>query len=172
MQNHPPTFWSDDFLDCRHPVLGRSRWCSLDRSHIRHIDSQSSAIDRNPFGFILSITTLTWVLWRGDDFTRDVFSAIADPTRRQILDLLATVDESPLYQMTATYPMSRTGVSKHLRILKEAGLVEDRKVGRESRYHLNASRLRDVQAWVSFYEKFWSEQMVRLKDLLEEDSGE
>lgn len=66
--------------------------------------------------------------------------------------------------------MGRTGVSKHLAILKEAGLVEDRKVGRESRYHLNAVRLRDVHEWVSFYEQFWTQRMDRLKDLLEEDN--
>jgi DNA-binding transcriptional ArsR family regulator len=107
---------------------------------------------------------------RGDLPTRDVFSAIADPTRRQILDVLAQVDELPLYEMTAKFHMGRTGVSKHLAILKEAGLVEDRKVGRESRYHLKAARLHEVQEWVSFYERFWTQRIDRLKDLLEEDN--
>lgn len=102
---------------------------------------------------------------------RDVFSAIADPTRRQMLDLLAEVDELPLYAMTAKFPMGRTGVSKHLAILKEAGLVEDSKVGRETRYRLNAARLRDVQEWVSYYEKFWTQRINRLKDLLEEENA-
>ena len=72
--------------------------------------------------------------------------------------------------MTAKLPMGRTGVSKHLAILKEAGLVEDRKVGRESRYRLNAARLRDVQEWVAFYEQFWTQRLDHLKDLLEEDN--
>ena len=84
--------------------------------------------------------------------------------------MLAEVGELPLHKMTAQFPMGRTGVSKHLAILKEAGLVEDRKVGRESRYHLNAVRLRDVHEWVSFYEQFWTQRMDRLKDLLEEDN--
>lgn len=100
---------------------------------------------------------------------RDVFNAIADPTRRQLLDLLAGVDEMPLHEMSRKFSMGRTGVAKHLTILKEAGLVADRKVGRESRYHLNASRLREVQEWVSFYERFWTERIDRLKGLLEED---
>ncbi len=103
--------------------------------------------------------------------TRDVFSAIADPTRRQLLDLLAEVDELPLYEMAARFPMGRTGVSKHLAILKTAGLVANRKVGRESRYHLNAAGLRDVQEWVSFYERFWTKRIDRLKDMLEEENN-
>lgn len=101
---------------------------------------------------------------------RDVFSAIADPTRRRLLHMLAEVNELPLHEMTAKFHMGRTGVSKHLAILKDAGLVEDRKVGRETRYHLNAAPLREIQEWVSFYEQFWTERLDRLKDLLEEET--
>jgi DNA-binding transcriptional ArsR family regulator len=86
--------------------------------------------------------------------------------------VLAQTDELPLYEITAKFPLGRTGVSKHLAILKEAGLVGDRKVGRESRYHLNAIRLREVQQWVSFYERFWTQRIERLKDLLEENQDE
>ena len=100
---------------------------------------------------------------------RDVFSAIADPTRRQLLDLLAGADELPLHELAARFPMGRTGVSKHLAILKEAGLVEDRKVGRESRYRLNASGLLAVQQWVSYYQRFWTQRIDRLRELLEEE---
>lgn len=102
---------------------------------------------------------------------RDVYSAVADPTRRQLLHLLAGADELPLYEMTARFPVGRTAVSKHLAILKEAGLVMDRKVGRETRYHLNAAPLRQIQEWVSFYEQFWAERIDRLKDLLEEENA-
>jgi uncharacterized protein YndB with AHSA1/START domain/DNA-binding transcriptional ArsR family regulator len=102
--------------------------------------------------------------------TRDVFRAIADPTRRQLLDLLAKVDEMPLYELTAKFPTGRTAVSKHLAILKEAGLVEGRRVARESRYRLNAAGLRAVQDWVSFYAPFWTERIDRLKELLEEET--
>lgn len=100
---------------------------------------------------------------------RDVFSAIANPTRRQLLKVLAEVGELPLHEITAKFHMGRTGVSKHLAILEEAGLVEDRKEGRETRYHLNATPLREVREWVSFYEQFWTQRVDRLKDLLEEE---
>lgn len=102
---------------------------------------------------------------------RDVYSAVADPTRRRLLHLLADADELPLHEMTARFGMGRTAVSKHLAILKEAGLVVDRKVGRETRYHLNPAPLREIQAWVSFYERFWSERIDRLKELLEEENA-
>ncbi|AYB44090.1 ArsR/SmtB family transcription factor [Paenibacillus lautus] len=101
--------------------------------------------------------------------SRDVFNAIADPTRRQLIHLLAEADELPLHELTAQFPMGRTAVSKHLTILKEADLVHDRKVGRETRFRLNASPLREVQDWVAFYNKYWSSNILRLSQLLEEE---
>lgn len=102
---------------------------------------------------------------------RDVYSAVADPTRRRLLRLLADADELPLHEMTARFPVGRTAVSKHLAVLKEAGLVIDRKAGRETRYRLNAAPLREIQEWVSFYERFWTDRVDRLKDLLEEENA-
>lgn len=101
--------------------------------------------------------------------SRDVFDAIADPTRRRLIQLLAEKGEAPLFELTAPFPMGRTAVSKHLAILKEAGIVLDRKVGRETRYRLHAAPLREVQDWVAFYKQYWSANMVRLSQLLEED---
>ncbi len=100
---------------------------------------------------------------------RDVYAAIADPTRRTLLRLLAEKGELPLYKLTAQFQMGRTAVSKHLAILKEAGLVIDRKVGRETRYRINATPLREIKDWVSFYEKFWTNNVTNLKKLLEEE---
>jgi DNA-binding transcriptional ArsR family regulator len=100
---------------------------------------------------------------------RDVYLAIADPTRRKLLRLLADANELPLYELTAQFQMGRTAVSKHLAILKEAGLVADRKVGRETRYRLNAAPLREIKDWVTFYEKFWKEKVGLFKNLLEEE---
>jgi len=99
---------------------------------------------------------------------RDVYVAIADPTRRKILRLLAEADEIPLHEITPQFQMGRTAVSKHLAILKEAGLVADRKVGRETRYRLNAAPLEEIKDWVSFYEGFWKERFVKLNSILEE----
>jgi DNA-binding transcriptional ArsR family regulator len=100
---------------------------------------------------------------------RDVFDAIADPTRRRLIRLLAEAEELPLHELTVQFPMGRTAVSKHLTILKEAGLVLDRKVGRETRFRLNAAPLREIRDWVAFYSKFWSTNMLRLSQLLEEE---
>lgn len=100
---------------------------------------------------------------------RDVFDAIADPTRRRLIRLLAESEEVPLHELTAQFRMGRTAVSKHLAILKEAGLVLDRKVGRETRFRLNASPLREIQDWLAFYSKFWNTNMLRLNQLLEEE---
>jgi len=101
--------------------------------------------------------------------SRDVFDAIADPTRRRLIRLLAESEEMPLYELTAQFSMGRTAVSKHLVILKDAGLVTDRKVGRETRFRLNAYPLREIQDWVAFYSKFWRTNMLRLNELLEEE---
>lgn len=102
---------------------------------------------------------------------RDVFDAIADPTRRHLIHLLAE-EEKPLHELSSQFDMGRTAVSKHLTVLKEAGLVLDRKVGRETRFSLDPAPLRQVQDWVSFYSKFWSENMLRLNDLLEDEEDE
>lgn len=100
---------------------------------------------------------------------RDVYVAIADPTRRKLLRMLADAEELPLHEITPEFQMGRTAVSKHLTILKEAGLVADRKVGRETRYRLIAAPLQEIKDWLSFYEKFWMGNMERLKKLLSEE---
>ncbi|MEB2279461.1 metalloregulator ArsR/SmtB family transcription factor [Lysinibacillus xylanilyticus] len=100
---------------------------------------------------------------------RDVYAAIADPTRRQLIRLLADVEELPLHELTSQFQMGRTAVSKHLAILKDADLVIARRVGRETRYRLNAKPLQEIQDWVSYYEGFWKERMARLNLLLEEE---
>lgn len=99
---------------------------------------------------------------------RDVYDAVADPTRRKLLRMLADVEELPLHEITVHFQMGRTAVSKHLAILKDANLVITRKVGRETRYRLNATPLQEIQDWVSFYEGFWKERIDKLKRLLEE----
>ena len=99
---------------------------------------------------------------------RDVYGAVGDPTRRKILQLLADVEELPLHEITVHFQMGRTAVSKHLAILKEADLVIVRKVGRETRYRLNAAPLKEIQDWVSYYEGFWKERIDKLHLLLEE----
>jgi len=92
----------------------------------------------------------------------DVFFAIADPTRRRLIDLLGTTPGQPVYALAEPFQMTRPAISQHLRILRDAGLVTEHKVGRERRYQLRAARLREVSAWVNQYEQFWQEHLVRL----------
>lgn len=99
---------------------------------------------------------------------RDVFIAIADPTRRKIIRILADVEELPLHELTPHFQIGRTAVSKHLTILNEADLVMKRKSGRETRYRLNAAPLQEVKDWLAYYEKFWNERAKLLKNILEE----
>lgn len=102
------------------------------------------------------------------DQKRDVFVAIADPTRRKLIQILAEAEELPLHKLTEQFQIGRTAVSKHLTILKEADLVRNRKEGRETRYRLNPEPLKEVKDWLSFYEKFWNERALLLKNILEE----
>ncbi|MCL4516891.1 MAG: metalloregulator ArsR/SmtB family transcription factor [Firmicutes bacterium] len=104
----------------------------------------------------------------------DVFQAIADPTRRKLLRLLVN-EEMPVNSITEHFPMSRTAVSKHLHVLSDAGLVKERKVGRETHYSLQPEPLQEVKQWVSYYERFWENKLSVLKNYIEtedKDSGE
>lgn len=82
---------------------------------------------------------------------------------------MANAEELPLHELTDQFQMGRTAVSKHLTILREASLVIDRKVGRETRYRLNAAPLKEVKDWLSFYEEFWKERVALLQNLLSEE---
>ncbi|MHB1392507.1 MAG: ArsR/SmtB family transcription factor [Clostridia bacterium] len=96
----------------------------------------------------------------------DVFQAIADPTRRELLSLLAE-KELPVMEISGYFPMSRTAVSKHLHILKEAGLVSERKIGRETRYKLQPEPLQELKRWLSYYERFWDSKLAAIKNFVE-----
>ncbi|EZP76781.1 regulatory protein ArsR [Parageobacillus genomosp. 1] len=100
----------------------------------------------------------------------DVFQAIADPTRRKLLRLLAD-KEMPVTVISGHFPISRTAVSKHLRILADAGLVKERKVGRETRYRLEPTPLLELKEWLAFYERFWDNKMAMLKHYVENGEG-
>lgn len=100
----------------------------------------------------------------------DVFQAIADPTRRELLSLLAE-KEMPVTVISSHFPMTRTAVSKHLRILSEAGLVYEHKVGRETRYKLRPEGLKELKQWLSYYERFWESKLSTLKSFVESDKN-
>lgn len=101
----------------------------------------------------------------------DVFKAIADPTRREMLRLLA-YEEMPINSITGHFPMTRTAVTKHLHILEDAGLVYERRVGRETRYKLEPKPLLELKAWLAFYEQFWDDKLLALKNYVEAHNSE
>ena len=98
----------------------------------------------------------------------DVFRALADPTRRQLLDALFADDGQTLSSLEARFEMTRFGVMKHLKVLEEAGLVVTRRAGREKRHHLNPVPIRLVHdRWVSKYAEPWAAGLSDLKRELE-----
>jgi DNA-binding transcriptional ArsR family regulator len=99
-----------------------------------------------------------------------VFKALADPTRRSLLDALYEEDGQTLSALERRLPMTRIGVMKHLRILEEAGLVTTQRRGREKLHSLNPVPIRMVHdRWVSKYAEPWAATLTGLKRQLEED---
>jgi DNA-binding transcriptional ArsR family regulator len=100
----------------------------------------------------------------------EVFKALADPTRRQLLDRLFKRDGQTLSALEEGMPMTRFGVMKHLRQLEEAGLVVTRRRGREKLHFLNPVPIRLVyERWVSKYAEPWVSGLTELKRELEEE---
>jgi DNA-binding transcriptional ArsR family regulator len=98
--------------------------------------------------------------------TADAFNAVAEPRRRQILDLLAG-GERPVNELVTLLGMSQPMVSKHLRVLREVGLADVRGVGRQRLYRLNGRPLETIHDWVKNYERSWSERFDRLDVVLQ-----
>ncbi|WP_108667715.1 ArsR/SmtB family transcription factor [Euzebya rosea] len=98
----------------------------------------------------------------------EVFRALGDPTRRQLLDALFVEDGQTLSGLEARFEMTRFGVAKHLKVLEEAGLVVVRRQGREKHHHLNPVPIRLVHdRWVSKYREGWAGMLSELKHELE-----
>jgi len=102
---------------------------------------------------------------------RDVFQALADPTRRAILELLRAGSQ-PVNGIASGFPISRPAISKHLRILREADLVKEVKVGRNRLYELHAEPLRDIDEWLAHYRHMWQHQLRNLKRYVEQKGKE
>jgi DNA-binding transcriptional ArsR family regulator len=98
----------------------------------------------------------------------DVFTAIAHPVRRQLLDRLANGDHA-VKTLAEPFELTRPAISQHLRILLDSGLVTEYRVGRERRYRLQAERLAEVRAWLQHYERFWNSKLDALGEYLEKN---
>ena len=99
--------------------------------------------------------------------TSDAFNAIAEPQRRDILALLRS-GEWPVSDLAQELGMSLPQASKHLRVLREVGLVRDRKAGKQRLYGLDARGLRPVHEWVGGFERFWNESFDRLDSYVQD----
>jgi len=103
--------------------------------------------------------------------TADAFNAVAEPRRREILDLLAA-GERPVNDLVALLGLGQPQVSKHLRVLREVGLVDVRDQGRQRMYRLNGEPLKPIHDWVKNYERTWNERLDAMDELLDELKGE
>ena len=96
----------------------------------------------------------------------DTFSALADPTRRAVLELLRH-GSRPAGQIAQAFPVSRPAISKHLRLLRRAHLVQERREGRHRFYQLNPEPLKAVDSWLEQYRVFWQTSLSNLKAFVE-----
>lgn len=99
--------------------------------------------------------------------TADAFNAVAEPRRRQILDVLVG-GERPVNDLVEELGLAQPQVSKHLRVLREVGLVAVREEGRQRMYSLNGRPLQPIHEWISKYEQMWIERFEAMDGVLEE----
>jgi DNA-binding transcriptional ArsR family regulator len=105
---------------------------------------------------------------RAAEQERSVFRAIADPTRRAILDRLRR-GPAPVNELASAFSQSRPAISKHLRILREAHVVSEERSGRERFYRLEPDQLREIADWILPYRAFWQASLGNLKTYLESE---
>ena len=98
--------------------------------------------------------------------TSDVFNAVAEPRRREILTLLV-VKELPVGDIVALIQLDQPSVSKHLRVLRDVGLVHVRRNGRHKLYRTNAQGIKPLYDWAETFERYWTHQLSRVKERAE-----
>src|SRR5689334_12407025 len=104
--------------------------------------------------------------------TTDVFNAIAEPRRRQIVEVLARRGALAVGALVATLGLPQPAVSKHLGVLRKVGVVTVTKQGKQRVYHLDAEKLKTVHDWVKAFEGLWSHQLDRIKERAERRARE
>lgn len=102
--------------------------------------------------------------------TSDAFNAVAEPRRREILNYLA-FQEQPVGEIVAALGLEQPSVSKHLRVLRDVGLVNVRREGRQKLYRTNAAAIRPLHEWTSTFERFWKHQLSRVQERAEAKMG-
>ncbi|MCP4457573.1 MAG: winged helix-turn-helix transcriptional regulator [Cytophagales bacterium] len=107
----------------------------------------------------------------GSTETNLVFSALADKSRRQIVELLHTKDSS-IVELTQSFDMSFQAISKHVRILENAAILKKRKQGKFMICSLNHQALTDSLKWISYYSNFWNESFNKLEGLIKKQKND
>jgi DNA-binding transcriptional ArsR family regulator len=102
--------------------------------------------------------------------TSDAFNAVAEPRRREILNYLA-LQERPVGEIVDLLGLEQPSVSKHLRVLRDVGLVHVRRDGRRMLYRTNAEAIRPLHEWTETFERFWRHQLSRIKERAEQKSN-
>jgi DNA-binding transcriptional ArsR family regulator len=102
--------------------------------------------------------------------TDPVFRALADPTRRHVLDLLRQ-DALSVSQLLEAFAISQPALSRHLKVLRDAGLVAFERIGKRNVYRLSAEPMAAVHDWMQHYQDFWLHNFRSLDGVLEEDAG-
>lgn len=102
--------------------------------------------------------------------TSDAFNAVAEPRRREILALLV-VQERPVGDIVAILQLDQPSVSKHLRVLRDTGLVRVRRNGRHKFYSTNADAIRPIHEWAATFERYWRHQLNRIKERAEQKAA-
>jgi DNA-binding transcriptional ArsR family regulator len=103
--------------------------------------------------------------------TSDAFNAVAEPRRREILTYLALTERS-VGDIVASLGVEQPSVSKHLRVLRDVGLVRVRRHGKHMFYRTNAEAIRPMHEWTKTFERFWSHQLLRIKERAEQKAGD
>ncbi len=103
--------------------------------------------------------------------TSDAFNAVAEPRRREILSYLA-LKERPVGDIVKSLRLEQPSVSKHLRVLKDVGLVHMRRDGRRIMYRTNAEAIRPLHEWAGTFERYWTNQLNRIKERAEKKAKE
>jgi DNA-binding transcriptional ArsR family regulator len=100
--------------------------------------------------------------------TSDVFNAIAEPRRREIVDLLALGAQRDVTELVLKLGLPQPAVSKHLGVLRKVGVVAVHKAGQRRLYRLNPQELKPVHDWIQHFERFWTDQLTSIKEVAEQ----
>jgi DNA-binding transcriptional ArsR family regulator len=102
--------------------------------------------------------------------TTDAFNAVAEPRRRDILNYIA-MQERSVSEIVDALELEQPSVSKHLKVLKDVGLVSARREGRQMLYRVNAMAIRPLWEWTTTFERMWRHQLAKVKEIAEKKSG-